>query len=73
MAGWTGGVHSGETMKTIQISRTVRASLMTLTIAAVTAFGILGAGWATPVRADGTVPGGGGGGASGGTLGEPGR
>jgi hypothetical protein len=43
---------------------------MTLTIAAVAAFGILGANWATPAQADGgsgTVPGGGGGSGGGGS------
>ena len=49
-------------MKTVQISRNVRLLLMSMTIAAVAAFGIFGANWATPARAQGTVPGGGGGG-----------
>src|SRR5439155_13587981 len=51
-----------EHMQTPQISRNLRMVFMSITIAAVTAFGIYGAGWTTPAGAQGTVPGGGGGG-----------
>ena len=44
-------------MQTPQISRNLRLFFMSITIAAVTAFGIYGAGWATPAGAQGTVPG----------------
>ena len=48
-------------MKISQVSRNVRLFFMSVTLAAVAAFGIFGASWATPARAQGTVPGGGGG------------
>ena len=48
-------------MQTPQISRNIRLFFMAVTIAAVAAFGVYGAGWATPAGAQGTVPGGGGG------------
>ena len=57
-------------MQALNISRNTRLIFMTITIATVAAFGIFGAGWATPARADGgsgTVPpvGGGNGGGNG--------
>jgi hypothetical protein len=51
-------------MKTSRVTHSARFVLMSITILAIAAFGIFGAGWATPVRADGgsgTVPGSGGG------------
>jgi hypothetical protein len=57
-------------MKTLQVTRHARIVLMAITVAAITAFGIFGSGWATPARADGgsgTVPGTGGGGGGGGS------
>ena len=54
-------------MKMSQVTRTVRLALMSLTLFAIAAFSVFGAGWATPARADGgtgTVPGGSGGGSN---------
>jgi hypothetical protein len=51
-------------MKMSRVTNSARFVLMSITILAMAAFGIFGAGWATPVRADGgsgTVPGSGGG------------
>jgi len=51
-------------MLTSRVTNTARLFLMAVTILAIAAFGILGASWATPARADGgsgTVPGSGGG------------
>ena len=50
-------------MKTSHFSRNARLVLMAVTVVAIAAFGIFGASWATPARADGgsgTVPGSGG-------------
>jgi hypothetical protein len=47
-------------MKTQHFHRNARFVLMSVTVVAIAAFGIFGAGWATPARADGgsgTVPG----------------
>jgi|SRR5579859_8036595 len=51
-------------MKMSRVTNSARFVLMSITILAIAGFGIFGAGWATPVRADGgsgTVPGSGGG------------
>ena len=73
-------------MPTLTISRNLRLALLAVTIVAIAAFGIFGAGWATPARADnncGTVPcpnptsgagnGSGGGGGGGGGAGNTGN